>query len=648
MQLFNRIISLLLLFSVSSLATAGLEQQRQQFLEAEKALNNNDHKTFQALKKQLGDYPLTVYLDYFELTGNLAKQSATDIRRFMTANADTPLADRLQSKWLNSLAKRKQWQTLIDFYQPDLGTRMECHYLQALLETGKKDVAMSKVSQIWLHGRSLPKACDPVFKQWQNAGLQTAALTWQRIAMALEAGEIRLARYLARSLPEKDKPDFDLWLEVRRNPQNLKAGNVPENHPYRQEVLAQGIMKLARKDLEKALFIWQQLKNDQVDQPELIAQVERRIALELLDEPMMENFDYLVFTEPCDSDSKLQEIRIRAALLHQSWQEVITWIDRLPQDLRDDDRWHYWRARSLQELGNTTQANALFEKIAKNRSFYGFMAADILNRDYAFNNRQIDIDKQAYDEMLQLDAVRRTKELLALERNISARREWYYLSSSMEQDELLVMAKIAHDWQWHDRAIMAMASAKYWDDLSIRFPLRYKKLVYTEAHDNELDPAWIYAMMRQESAFMHDARSSVGALGLMQLMPRTARSVAKSLQQPKPDTGDILTPGKNIELGSAYLKQVYDQFNQHPVLAIASYNAGPHRVKNWLPESAEMPADIWIELVPFRETRKYLKSVLAYTVIYAEKLGIENIRMKQRMPVIPAREQQKLAANSKN
>lgn len=612
---------------------ARLEQQRNLFLSAENALQSGKQKEFTSLKKQLADYPLFPYLVYQDLKKNLHKVPAESVRKFLDDYQQTPLAKRLLSSWLRQLARQEKWQQFVEFYHDGLGVTLQCQHLTALLNTGQNEKAWPLITDLWLHEKSRPRTCDPVFDKWKKAGFQTKTLTWQRIALAIDASEIRLARYLAKALPAKDKAYFDEWLNVRKQPETVSANAVSQGHPYRQQALTDGIKKLARKDLPKALSAWEKLKHNGIDEPVLVSSIERTLALQFLSKPTEDRFDYLVFAEPCDQDTKLQEIRIRAALLHNQWDEVLKWLDRLPETLRDNDRWTYWRARSLQMTGDEVQANVLFNYLASKRSFYGFLAADISGKDYALNHEDLSVDKQVYTEVSLLPAMQRTKELLALKRYLDARREWYFISTTFDENELLAAAQLAHEWQWHDRAILTLAKAKSWDDLSIRFPIEHKQHVFKEAENNKIDPAWVFAMMRQESAFMNDAQSPVGALGLMQLMPRTAKSVAKTLKQRKPSKHDLFKPEKNIKLGTAYLKQVYDRFDQHAVLAIAAYNAGPHRVQRWLPENS-MQADVWIELVPFKETRNYLKSVLAYTVIYADKLGMDKLRISDRMPVV--------------
>ena len=215
-----------------------------------------------------------------------------------------------------------------------------------------------------------------------------------------------------------------------------------------------------------------------------------------------------------------------------------------------------------------------------------------------------------------------------------ARREWNHLLPRLNEDQLLRAAKLAEEWGWHDRVIMTLARARYWDDLEMRFPLAHQQTVLNQARDQQIDPAWAFAVIRQESAFIHDARSHAGALGLMQLLPRTARSVARSLRMPMHGKWDILDVDNNITLGVRYLRKVKDRFDGHPVLATAAYNAGGSNVRRWLPEGQVQPADLWIESVPFGETRKYLQRVLTYTVIYQQRLGRQPAPMLERMPPV--------------
>lgn len=211
-------------------------------------------------------------------------------------------------------------------------------------------------------------------------------------------------------------------------------------------------------------------------------------------------------------------------------------------------------------------------------------------------------------------------ELEALGRDLDLRREWYHLTRDMQREDLKAAAVIAQRRGWPDRAIFTLARSNYWDDLELRFPLLHRDIVHDQALSTGLDEAWIYAILRQESAFNPTAVSHAGAMGLMQLMPATARQVAKTLGRPRPSRNDLYDPRLNITLGSAYLAQMQQRYGGSPMLAAAAYNAGPGNVDKWLPEK-QIDADVWVATIPFRETRGYVRRVLAYRLIYDYRLG---------------------------
>jgi soluble lytic murein transglycosylase len=217
------------------------------------------------------------------------------------------------------------------------------------------------------------------------------------------------------------------------------------------------------------------------------------------------------------------------------------------------------------------------------------------------------------------------------------RREWRTLTRDLDEAGLMAAAYVADILGWHDQAIFTLARTGYWDDLNLRFPLRYRDLVAEQAWQTGLSEDWIFAVLRQESVFAPDVASSVGALGLMQLMPATARQVAQDLTPARggPERSEILQPELNITLGSNYLAWMRDRFG-HPALATAAYNAGPQRVARWLPQHC-MDADLWIISIPYEETRRYVERVLAYRVIYGARLGQEPVRLSELLPPVPGR-----------
>jgi soluble lytic murein transglycosylase len=248
------------------------------------------------------------------------------------------------------------------------------------------------------------------------------------------------------------------------------------------------------------------------------------------------------------------------------------------------------------------------------------MAANQLGVPPSLAHIALQTDQDLTDKMALNPGLQRARELFKLNRPMSARREWNFALKEADPEALRAAARLAQSWEWPSQSIITLAKLRYWNDLELRFPLTHQKTITGQAAGHGLDRAWVFAILRQESAFISDAKSSAGARGLMQLMPKTAKQVAKELKHTPLKLEDLFKPDLNIRLGTGYLNKIYRQLQENPVLATAAYNAGPHRVKSWLPDQPQA-TDIWIETIPFHETREYLKRVLAYTVIYNYRLG---------------------------
>ncbi len=604
---------------------------RQQFLDAEQALKKGRMKTYQALKQQLQTYPLLPYLEYQEITRHLSRQDSQTIRTFINKYADTPLSSRLRNNWLDLLADKHRWKTYLDFAKPGGSIKRQCHRLWALIETGQQQYAFTQIEPVWLSSRSRPKACDPVFKAWNDAGELTDALVWQRIGLAMQARQIRLARYLKRFLPNSEGNWVSLWIDIHRHPQKLMQNQrLQQNHPMRDKILVHGVRRLARKDPEKAFEFWQslQVRGQFTDAQKLT--VGRTLAANLMD-TSGETFSRIieqVVPKHLRLDPRLSDKQFRQALESQDWERVLATIAGLSESDRAKERWRYWRARALLQLGQQEKGNQLLETLAKNRSYYGFMATNRLGTRFTMAHAAIDVTDEIVDRIASQPGMQRARELKILHRPIGARREWNWALSNRSTEELKGAARLAQQWDWPSQAIITLAKIRHWNDLELRFPLTHRTLIDRQAKSLDIDHAWIYAILRQESAFITDARSSAGAMGLMQLMPRTARDVATSTRHGPFKTRDLLKPGINIKLGTSYLESIYQKLQNNPVLATAAYNAGPWRVMKWLPKESQ-PTDVWIETVPFRETREYLKRVLAYTVIYSHRLGEDPLNLPE-------------------
>jgi soluble lytic murein transglycosylase len=619
-----------------------LIEQRGRFVQAESALRQRHMQRFRALRDELEDYPLYPYLEFADISRRLRTTKAHEIESFLERYADTPLAWQLRRTWLHLLARRGDWQKYLDVYEQSSDATMRCQWLRALINANQADVAMPYVQELWMVGRSQPPACDPVFKAWRHGGYLTRDLVWQRIELAVRAGRPSLAAYLARYLETDERRLADEWLRVRKDPARvIRVARLDGDASTLEAVLVYGIERLARRDPEKAAAIWEQLRTRFAFSASAVGAVHRRIGLAYAYAHEQEALYWLNAIPESEMDDRAREWRILSSMNHGEWRRALEHIldfgDAEISSNPSSQRWRYWTARALESTGWHDDADSIYTELAVERSYYGFLAADRIGRDYTLNHRALAYSDHELRLLGAEPGAMRARELYSLGRSVGARREWRLFTRGMSDEELARAAKLAHGWGWHGRAIMTVARTTHLDDLEMRFPLAYHDRVLEQAEARRLDPAWMYAIVRQESAFIADARSPAGALGLMQIMPGTGRKIARSLNKPLAHRRQLLDADVSLEFGSTYLRILLDEMDEHPVLAAAAYNAGPHRVERWRPAEQNMSADLWIENVPYGETREYLRRVLAYTTIYEQRLGRDTVRLSERLAPIPAR-----------
>jgi soluble lytic murein transglycosylase len=623
-----------LVFPASSFAIS-LEKQRELFQDAEQALKKNHLSEYRKLVAQIEDYPLVPYLRYQELSRSLSQQKPAAIKNFLDTYDDTPLAQRLHYNWLRTAAKRQRWDTLVEFYYPTSDTALECQYRSALIKAERMDEAIKGVEKLWLSGRSRPDTCDPVFDAWREAGKLSTDLAWQRIRLAMRAGQTSLARYLARYVPKQDRHWVDLWYKVHRNPDLVRNEKLfGKTHEVRNTILVHGMRRLAYRNTEKAILLWNDLKERYTFSLEERNSVHQLLAMLMAQGRHPDALTWLSSVDPDHESQRIREWRVRTAIYDQDWTATLAAIAWLAPEEQNAERWLYWRARAMEALGFKDAAQRIYSELAVTRNYHGFLAADRLHKPYAFQNQPLRFNSRELKNVENLPGILRARELFRLDRLIDARREWMFMRDKLDRDSLMRAAKLAENWGWHSRAIFTVAQTGYWDDVSMRFPLTFQDSVLKQADAFSIEPAWVYGIMRQESAFVTDARSGKGALGLMQLMPSTGRYVAKKINTRMRNPYELLIPDRNIQLGSAYLRNVRDRLYDHPVLATAAYNAGPHRVRRWLPKEQAVPADIWVETVPYDETRDYMERVMAYTIIYDWRLNSKPQTLQTYMPPI--------------
>ncbi|MFI8740336.1 transglycosylase SLT domain-containing protein [Stutzerimonas zhaodongensis] len=619
-------ICLCLFLSIITLETtqaASLQQQRQLYDEAKRALAKGDSGPYRRHASALRDYPLEPYLAYDDLTARLKTASNDEVEKFLAEHGDLPQASWMKLRWLRRLAARGDWRPFVAHYDPKMNfTELDCLYGQYQLISGQKEQGYATAEKLWLVGKSQHNACDALFERWEDAGQLTEALRWKRAKLAVENGDYGLAKFLVKSLPTL-KTQGELLLDVAQKPQLLSQ---PERFSPATEtmgdVVSIGLRRLARANPEQALGLLDSYARRMSFSAEEKVSIARQIGLTLAKRFDPRALKVMAEYDPELRDDTVSEWRARLLLRLGRWDDVYALTQRFPEELANTNRWRYWKARSL-ELAKPKDERAvqLYQPVAGERDFYGFLSADRIQAPYKLNHQPLALDPKLIQKVRNTAGIRRAMEFHARGQIVDGRREWYHVSRLFSRDELVAQARLAYEMEWYFPAIRTISQAKYWDDLDIRFPMAHRSSLVNAAKAREIHPSWVFAITRQESAFMADARSHVGATGLMQLMPATAKETAKRFGIPLSSPQQVLNPNVNIQLGAAYLSQIYGQFNGNRVLASAAYNAGPGRVRQWLKNADHLPFDVWVENIPFDETRQYVQNVLTYSVIYGQKLN---------------------------
>ncbi|MBO1519814.1 transglycosylase SLT domain-containing protein [Oceanisphaera pacifica] len=603
---------------------ADASSMREQYRDAEQALDKKDDLRFTQLRKGLNEYPLAIYLDYQYLVNHLSSLRTRQVTDFIAQHPDSLLSDRLEGRYLYRLAREQRWREFLALY-PELpnSVALQCAHYRAKWATGDKAIAMAGAKTLWLYGHSRPSSCDPLFSAWHKAGGRTDEDIWQRILLAYNSGENGLVSYLSRQLSTSAQPDAAFLQSLTKKPKQLITGDLVKPQNKRQtQALAQALAKLANTDYAKVMNLYPSYQNQAgLSQPQ-VAKIEQGLARRLMYNRTREYRSWLDSRLPEMGNDELFELRARVAIWEQDWKSLPQWIARLSSDAQQNSRWLYWRGRALKAQNKEQASQQAWQQAATHRNYYGFLAAQHLQAPFSLRKKPL-VPAISLDEARrQWPAVARVEEWQALGKITAARSEWYHLLGKVSKTDGLALGSLALQQKWYDNAIQASIRIKAWDHLDLRFPIVYRDNFQRQAKRLQVSEATLFAIARQESAFYELARSPVGAGGLMQLMPATAKATAKKhgITDFK-RASDVYIPNINIQLGSHYFKEMLERYSHNRIAAIAAYNAGPHRIDRWLKNSGSRPFDVWVENIPYRETRGYVQNVLAYSVIYQDILG---------------------------
>ncbi len=623
LKTIGRLCCLLLLPSIT--LADKLDDQRQAFLQAEKYLSEKNEAGFLAASAGLTDYLLYPFLRYQWLKEHT--QQTDQILAFLSTYKDTRYAPLLRSKWLDYLAEQGRWQDFAQHYSESDNNADDCRWQWAKYQTGKQQQALTEAKRLWLLGKITDKNCQPLFTALQNSPLITPDLVWQRFEAAMANNASETAKATSVLLKQTDRKTAETWLQLHQKPELLTDNRFwQDKNTQTGRLFAHAIKRLATKDLDKAMMVWEAKRAGFAIENQIAQGVKRKFGLALLGKKDSRAYAHLSKVSQPDEDARTATVR--AALLEQNWQHVNSALSALTDSERREPKWQYWLARALQGIGKKQEAKAVYEALAKDRSFFGFLAADIVNMPYQIIDQPVKINDDELKKLSEHIDFKSSYEFKLVNLDLEARRQWQFAIKNLPKEKLLTAAKLAQQWHWDQLAITTLVKADYWDDMTLRFPVLYLSEVQTSADKHNLDAALIFGLMRQESMLDKTAVSSAGAKGLMQLMPETAKKVAQTLHEPWLSDFDLFRPEFNIKYGSYYFRDLLNRFGGHIAVAGAAYNAGPNRALKWLPVAAPVPADIWIETIPFKETRKYVSTVLSYAIIYQHRLKKGSFKLK--------------------
>ncbi|MGB0358889.1 MAG: transglycosylase SLT domain-containing protein [Litorivicinaceae bacterium] len=562
-------------------------------------------KISSSMKKTWQDSPLYPELIAESTEKRLGSISAQDLEKLMQQYPDSAAIANLRWKKLFRLGRADWHEDFLFLYRPTDNVKLNCYKLEAKFRL-KQDTETDhrEALRLWTHGKSQPTDCDTLFSIIKKRGLITKEVRLRRIDNALESRQLQLARWLAKPLDKSATQHINAWAQARRQPDKFLTKQA-EKFPEWVDMAAS---RLASRNPDKLLALIKDRKIPDSVRQSAILGAARTMAINL--DPAAAP----LLRMDLPSHPILNHWRVRYFIHYQEWADVLTAIAKLSPEERGEIEWNYWASRALAMTGNSDLAFEGFRKVAESNSWYGFLAADYLGIPYDLRPKSNRPTAPLIDAVNNRTDVTVARLLFEEGLTVMARRQWDFVIGRLNEEEQKAAAILANRWNWHSRSAVTAHQSGLTDDYELRYPRAFEKPLKNAAKRHDISLSWLSGLMRSESLFMHDIRSPAGALGLMQVMPRTGRQTAKELNLKWRGTRTLTNPSTNIRIGSYYLAKQLDRFG-HPALATAAYNAGPHRVKQWMPDKA-MPLDVWVASIPFTETRNYVQRVLTAQVIY--------------------------------
>ena len=629
---FVRVLALALV--AGGLSAVAFAQSDSDFLDARAAYERGDRIRLDALAPRLADHVLATYVEYWQKKLRIDTASDAEIASYLERWPKSPLADRLRIDWLKSLGKRGQWATFATLYPLATGedTEVACYGIQYRRQRDG-NASLTDAKPLWFTGQNTPDACEPLFAALIAANDLTVDDRWARFRLATEAGNVRLAQAIATELPPDERITAREFAHVDANPGAALARGTEFRWKQRggSSLALYALERAARTDAAGVRASWEKQRGRLSDADRLYGNT--RIAYHAARQQYPLAVEWFREAGNVGSNDALRAWRVRAALRVGAWRDVLAGIDAMPPAEQEDSAWRYWKARALSATGRAAEASPLYAALANEVSFYGMLAAEALGQRQEFASAPLEATAEALTAFGANPAVRRAVKLAALDMRPESQREWLYVVRGLPDDALLLAAEYARREGLYDRAINTAERTSARHDFALRYMVPYRAEFSAAAQENAVDLSLLLAIARQESRFAADIVSSAGAVGLMQLMPPTAKWVAKQLNRPDYRASQIADASLNTQFGAFYFKYWLDRLDRMQPLAAAAYNAGPGRAQAWR-AATPLEGAIWVETIPFNETRDYVKKVLANAMVYSRFLDLAYVPLKSRLGTV--------------
>jgi soluble lytic murein transglycosylase len=604
-----------------------------------------------ARRAALEDYVLYPDLRATWFRATIKNADHGEVEKFLTRHGVLKPARELRYRYALHLAAIGDLDDYLGIYEQYFQgldvAKLDCLALQAELEAGRETRVIHRAIDLWTVGESQVDECDPVFEFLDDGNHLGVAEYMRRFDLAIDAREFSMAQWLGKSIDQNHIDVAAQWINAQRNPERfVRDYRKLANNADSNRQIAYALERITYDDPELALELFEPIVKGKRFSAELEFRTARHVALWTARDNLPRGYELLAQLPIPAQNDEVMRWRARTSLRKHNWTNLLADIDAMAADERDREEWRFWRGVALQRNNRIPEGEAVLADLAKTRSYYGFLAADELGVPYALQTSAFAPDEARLAELNTQPELVRARELFLVGLDGRGRSEWDAVVRHFDVADKMQAAILADRWEWHSRAIAAAASVGDYDDLTLRYPLPYSETFTQYAADASISATWAYGVARSESLFMRDVRSSAGAVGLMQLMPATGKSVARRIKLPYSGLNTLTNPDANIRLGTTYLGEMLERFGGNRVLATAAYNAGPHRVDAWLPLVGDLDARIWVENIPFNETRGYVRRVLAADTIFHWRMTGEVRRLSDEMLVVSAASKtQKVARN---